>query len=93
MAALITKITTFFSGVMTMITGGTIGSGESAVTVTGLTDTTCRFRSAGAGCYRRASGRYLCGSAVPPVPSARVRKKSRGERMLPRDFFYPWRFL
>ena len=39
MAALITKITTFFSGVMTMITGGTIGSGESAVTVTGLTDT------------------------------------------------------
>ena len=39
MAALITKITTFFSGVMTMVTGGTIGSGESAVTVTGLTDT------------------------------------------------------
>ena len=36
MAALITKITTFFSGVMTMITGGTIGSGD---TVTGLTDT------------------------------------------------------
>ena len=39
MSALITKITTFFSGVMTMITGGTIGTGESAVTVTGLTDT------------------------------------------------------
>ena len=38
MSALITKITTSFSGVMTMITGGTIGSGESAVTVTGLTD-------------------------------------------------------
>ena len=34
MAALITKITTFFSGVMTMIT-----SGDTAVTVTGLTDT------------------------------------------------------
>ena len=39
MAALITKITTFFSGVMTMITGGTIGSGDTAVTVTGLTAT------------------------------------------------------
>lgn len=39
MAALITKITTFFSGVMTMITGGPIGSGDTAVTVTGLTDT------------------------------------------------------
>lgn len=43
MAALITKITTFFSGVMTMITGGTIGSGESAVTVTGLTDTIGKY--------------------------------------------------
>ncbi len=39
MSALITKITTFFSAVMTMVAGGTIGTGESAVTVTGLTDT------------------------------------------------------
>ena len=35
----LTKITTFFSAVMTMITGGSIGSGDTAVTVTGLTDT------------------------------------------------------
>ena len=35
MSALITKITTFFSAVMTMITGGSIGSGDTAVTVTG----------------------------------------------------------
>ena len=39
MATLITKITTFFSAVMAMVAGGTIGTGESAVTVTGLTDT------------------------------------------------------
>ena len=39
MSALITKITTFFSAVMTMITGGSIGSGETAVTVNALTDT------------------------------------------------------
>ena len=49
MAALITKITTFFSGVMTMITGGTIGSGDTAVTVTGLTDTIVGFDPLGVG--------------------------------------------
>ena len=90
MAALITKITTFFSGVMTMITGGTIGSGESAVTVTGLTDTIVGSDLLVLGVIAVP----LVGISVGlPVPSARVRKKSRGERMLPRDFSYPWRFL
>ena len=43
MASLVATIATFFSGVMGMVstltTGGTIGSGDTAVTVTGLTDT------------------------------------------------------
>ena len=37
MAALITKITTFFSGVMTMITGGTIGSWRTSLFLMNLT--------------------------------------------------------
>ena len=83
MSALITKITTFFSAVMTMITGGSIGSGDTAVTVTGLTDTIVGSDLLVLGVIAVP----LVGISVGlPVPSARVKKKARGSANAPPRF-------